>query len=113
MILFELPASLAAPLRELSRGHGATPFFTLLAAFQALLGRHAGQDRVTVGTPIAGRGRAEPLGSSSVPRLALACPGRPPRYDQDGFSLRSSQKSLYNCRQSEDNAGADTLEILP
>ncbi|MCP4654164.1 MAG: hypothetical protein GY856_01970, partial [bacterium] len=59
LIPFELPAPLAASIQELSREHGASPFFTLLAAFQALLGRYAGQDRVTVGTPVAGRGRAE------------------------------------------------------
>ncbi|HVG10832.1 MAG TPA: non-ribosomal peptide synthase/polyketide synthase, partial [Thermoanaerobaculia bacterium] len=42
-----------------SRRHGVTPFMTLLAAFQALLGRLAGQEDVLVGAPVANRGQAE------------------------------------------------------
>ncbi|MFI6321051.1 amino acid adenylation domain-containing protein [Nonomuraea sp. NPDC050556] len=37
----------------------ATPYMTLLAAFQVLLGRLSGQDDFAVGTPIAGRGLPE------------------------------------------------------
>ncbi|HVR98785.1 MAG TPA: amino acid adenylation domain-containing protein, partial [Thermoanaerobaculia bacterium] len=55
-----LPASLPAErVRELCRQAGATPFMVLLAAWPALLGRHAGQPEVLVGTPIAGRNRRE------------------------------------------------------
>ncbi|HVR96838.1 MAG TPA: amino acid adenylation domain-containing protein [Thermoanaerobaculia bacterium] len=43
----------------LARRERATPFMTWLAAFQALLGRHTGQDDLAVGTPIAGRTRVE------------------------------------------------------
>jgi amino acid adenylation domain-containing protein len=46
-------------LRELCRQEGATLFMLLLAAFQALLHRYAGQDVIVVGTPIAGRNRQE------------------------------------------------------
>ena len=46
-------------LRELSRSHGATLFMTLLAAFDVLLSRYSGQQDVVIGTPIAGRNRAE------------------------------------------------------
>ncbi|HEX8271926.1 MAG TPA: amino acid adenylation domain-containing protein, partial [Longimicrobiaceae bacterium] len=56
---FVLPAETAAALRELARGEGVTPFIALLAAFQALLGRWSGQDDISVGTPVAGRGRLE------------------------------------------------------
>jgi len=41
------------------RRHGATPFMALLAAWAVLLGRHAVQDDVLVGTPVAGRTRRE------------------------------------------------------
>ena len=57
-----LPPELAERLRRLARGEGATLFMTLLAAFQALLSRHAGQTDVVVGTPIAGRTRPETEG---------------------------------------------------
>ncbi|HEY0019307.1 MAG TPA: amino acid adenylation domain-containing protein [Longimicrobium sp.] len=56
---FHLPPELADALRELSRKEGATLFMTLLAAWQALLGRYAGQDDVVVGAPIAGRTHRE------------------------------------------------------
>ncbi|MCP4661266.1 MAG: hypothetical protein GY856_38165, partial [bacterium] len=38
---------------------GTTPFMTLLAAFQALLGIRSGQDDFAVGTAVAGRNLAE------------------------------------------------------
>ena len=46
-------------LAELTRSAGATPFMTLLAAFDVLLHRYTGQDDLVVGSPIAGRGRPE------------------------------------------------------
>ncbi|HEX9733019.1 MAG TPA: amino acid adenylation domain-containing protein [Thermoanaerobaculia bacterium] len=57
-----LPDALAAALRSLGREHGVTFFMTLVAALQALLHRHAGQDDVLVGTPIANRDRSETAG---------------------------------------------------
>jgi amino acid adenylation domain-containing protein len=59
---FRLAPGVARGLRELSRREGATLFMTLLAAWQSLLGRYAGQDDVVVGTPIAGRNRRETEG---------------------------------------------------
>ncbi|NUQ65792.1 MAG: amino acid adenylation domain-containing protein [Pirellulales bacterium] len=50
---------LTRSLLELSRSEGATLFMTLLAAFQALLARYGRQDQVCVGSPMAGRTRAE------------------------------------------------------
>ncbi|MDB4951688.1 MAG: non-ribosomal peptide synthetase [Gemmatimonadetes bacterium] len=54
-----LPRALTERLNALARAEGATLFMTLLAAFSALLGRYSGQDDVVVGSPIAGRNRAE------------------------------------------------------
>jgi len=56
---FEIPAGLAERLAAVGRAEGATPFMTLLAAFQVLLGTYSGQRDVVVGTPAAGRGRPE------------------------------------------------------
>ncbi|MBJ7310430.1 non-ribosomal peptide synthetase [Rugamonas sp. CCM 8940] len=56
---FLLPAELVEGLEQTARNENATLFMVLLAAFQCLLGRHAGQDDVVVGTPFANRGRAE------------------------------------------------------
>ncbi|MCU1267649.1 MAG: amino acid adenylation domain protein [Acidobacteria bacterium] len=54
-----LPAQLGSALSELSRREGVTLFMTLLAAFQTLLFRYSGQDDLVIGSPIAGRNRAE------------------------------------------------------
>jgi amino acid adenylation domain-containing protein len=55
----ELPADLSSAAHALSKRLGVTPFMLLLAAFQALLARYTGQNDIVVGTPIAGRTRAE------------------------------------------------------
>jgi amino acid adenylation domain-containing protein len=68
-----LPASLGEALKTLSQREGATLFMTLLAAFYILLWRYSGQADIVVGTPIAGRNRAElePLIGFFVNTLAL------------------------------------------
>lgn len=50
-----VPADVARRLRELGGGEGATPFITMLAAFELLLLRHSGQEDIVVGIPDAGR----------------------------------------------------------
>jgi natural product biosynthesis luciferase-like monooxygenase protein/amino acid adenylation domain-containing protein len=54
-----LPESLAEATRSCGRRGGATLFMVLLTAFQTLLARLSGQEELLVGTPVAGRGRAE------------------------------------------------------
>ncbi|HYU36097.1 MAG TPA: amino acid adenylation domain-containing protein [Thermoanaerobaculia bacterium] len=54
-----LSATLSREIRELCRRQGVTPFMALLAAWAVLLGRHAGQEDVLIGSPIAGRNRRE------------------------------------------------------
>ena len=56
---FVLPAELSEQLRRLSREEGVTLFMTLLAGFQSLLARYSRQSDIVVGSPIAGRNRAE------------------------------------------------------
>jgi amino acid adenylation domain-containing protein len=50
-----IPADLAAGLGALGAGRGATLFMTLLAGFQAQLGRYTGQEDFAVGAAVAGR----------------------------------------------------------
>jgi amino acid adenylation domain-containing protein len=52
----------AQRLQALALQERATPFIVLLAAWQALLGRLAGQDDVAVGSPVANRTRSETAG---------------------------------------------------
>jgi amino acid adenylation domain-containing protein len=56
---FAIDEAVTKGLRVLARDEGATLFMTLLAAFSVLLHRYTSQDRIIVGTPIAGRSRAE------------------------------------------------------
>ena len=56
---FTLSPALSKRLEDVGRRAGTTPFMTLLAAFQALLGRYSGQDDFAVGAPVANRGRPE------------------------------------------------------
>ncbi|MFB1485371.1 amino acid adenylation domain-containing protein, partial [Corallococcus sp. RDP092CA] len=61
-VAVKLSDSLSRSLKALCREEGVTPFMLLLAAWQVLLARHAGQDDLTVGSPVSGRGRAETEG---------------------------------------------------
>ncbi|HST58686.1 MAG TPA: condensation domain-containing protein, partial [Longimicrobium sp.] len=61
-VRFTLGRATSDALRALARAEGATLFMTLLAGWQALLSRYAGQADVVVGTPVAGRGRGETQG---------------------------------------------------
>ena len=54
-----LPDSLARAVPDFARRAGTTPFVVLLAAFQAVLHRHTGQEDVRVGVPVAHRERAD------------------------------------------------------
>lgn len=56
---FTINAELSYGLKELARAHGATPYTTLLTAFQILLSYHSGQDDILVGSPMVGRSRPE------------------------------------------------------
>jgi amino acid adenylation domain-containing protein len=54
-----LSKDLTQALKALSRKQGSSLFMTLLAGLQILLCRLSGQDDIAVGSPIAGRNRAE------------------------------------------------------
>jgi amino acid adenylation domain-containing protein len=57
-----LSTDVTAGIQGLARAAGATPFMLLLGAWAELLGRHARQDDVALGSPIAGRNRIETEG---------------------------------------------------
>ena len=60
---YAIPQTLVEQIKTFSRAEGVTLFMTLLAAFQTLMSRYAGQDDIVVGSPIAGRicAEVEPL----------------------------------------------------
>ncbi|MEW5929611.1 MAG: amino acid adenylation domain-containing protein, partial [Gemmatimonadota bacterium] len=96
---FTLSPGLSRGLRELSQRQGATLFMTVLAGWQALLGRWAGQDDVLVGTPVAGRSRRETEGLIGffVNLLALRTElGGDPAWDELLGRVRETSLGAYD-----------------
>ncbi|KAB1909599.1 non-ribosomal peptide synthetase [Micromonospora sp. AMSO1212t] len=56
---FQLDPAATEALSALTRDSGGTLFMTLLAAYQVLLARHAGQDDFAIGASVAGRSAPE------------------------------------------------------
>ncbi|GAX45366.1 amino acid adenylation [Tolypothrix sp. NIES-4075] len=56
---FKLDEKLTQQLTVLAKAHGTTLYMSVLAAFFLLLHRYTGQEDILVGTPTAGRSRAE------------------------------------------------------
>jgi non-ribosomal peptide synthetase component F len=56
---FKLNPEITQQLKVLAKAEGATLFMTLLAAFQVLLYRYTNQEDILVGSPTAGRSRAD------------------------------------------------------
>ncbi|WP_435113415.1 amino acid adenylation domain-containing protein, partial [Nocardiopsis synnemataformans] len=68
-----LPSELNERLKQLSSENRTTHFIAVLSAFAVLLSRHSGQDKVTIGIPVANRNRVEtePLIGFLVNTVAL------------------------------------------
>ncbi|WUP96012.1 amino acid adenylation domain-containing protein [Streptomyces sp. NBC_00247] len=58
-VYFTIPPEVAKELRTMAGRQGASLFMTLLSLFEIVLARYCRQDDIAVGTPIAGRNRAE------------------------------------------------------
>ncbi|WP_425537611.1 amino acid adenylation domain-containing protein [Myxococcus fulvus] len=58
-VSFRVEAETASRLVSLGQAKGATPFMVLLAGYLAFLRRYTGQEDLVVGTPTAGRSRAD------------------------------------------------------
>ncbi|MFG2441144.1 condensation domain-containing protein, partial [Streptomyces sp. NPDC048508] len=59
VVTFAVPSEVTERLREAAGRQGASLFMVLLSLFQIVLARYSRQDDIAVGTPIAGRNRAE------------------------------------------------------
>ncbi|MGW6706052.1 amino acid adenylation domain-containing protein [Streptomyces sp. NPDC054956] len=76
---FRWSAELSRRIGEVAQAHGASTYMVLMASFQALLGRHAGQRDFAVGSAVAGRLHRELEGVvgafvNMLPIRARLCP---------------------------------------
>ena len=97
-------AGTVTALRALAQRESCTPYMVLFTAFAVLLARHAGQDDLVIGTPVANRRQAEiePLVGFFVNTL-------PVRIDASG---RPSFRELLR-RAREVSLGAQAHQDLP
>ncbi|HEX6200235.1 MAG TPA: condensation domain-containing protein, partial [Thermoanaerobaculia bacterium] len=110
-----LPAAAAEALERVGREHGATPFMTLLAAFQVLLGRLTGADDLLVGTPVSGRDRSELEGVVGLFLDTVVVRGRldgDPAFGALLARTREEVLAAFACREApfEDLVGALVTE---
>ncbi len=72
---FEVPADAARALHALGASEGCTPFMTMLAAYEVLLGRYAGAHDFVVGVPLARRvlPELEPLIGNFLTTAPVRC----------------------------------------
>jgi amino acid adenylation domain-containing protein len=84
-IFFKLEQGLTQGVKSLAAARAATPYMTLLATFQALLYRYTAQEDILVGSPTAGRGRADLRGVVGYfvnPVVMRARPSASVRFDE-------------------------------
>ena len=122
MIPVVIPPGLSESVRALCRREGVTPYMTLLAAFELLLGRWSGQDDFAVGSPVANRTRpeTEPMLGYFVNILALAPTSRGIRAGVNSspgcamWRWRRSSTRRYRSRSSSPrSAPAETPAVRP
>ncbi|QHZ56608.1 tyrocidine non-ribosomal peptide synthetase TycB [Brevibacillus sp. NSP2.1] len=129
-ITLSMDQPLLDALRELAAKTNTTLFMVLLAAYNVLLAKYAGQDDIIVGTPISGRSRAElaPVVGMFVNTLAIR--NRPTAdktfgqflqevkqnaldaYDHQDYPLESLVEKLGIPRDPGRNPLFDTMFIL-
>ncbi|HKH46874.1 MAG TPA: amino acid adenylation domain-containing protein [Thermoanaerobaculia bacterium] len=95
-----LTAARADAVRDLCRREGMTPFMVLLAALAVLLGRHAGQEDVLVGSPIAGRTRREIEDLIGLFVNTLVLRSRMEGSDREGNGINSFRELLASVRST-------------
>ncbi|HMB53139.1 MAG TPA: amino acid adenylation domain-containing protein, partial [Thermoanaerobaculia bacterium] len=99
---FRLPAAVAEAAHGFARGAAASPFMVFLAAFEAVIARWAGQRRFAVGTPVAGRDRAEIEGLIGFFVNTLALPADlsgDPSFTDLVASVRATALAAYDRQQ--------------
>jgi len=94
----DLPADVAAAVREFCRSEGLTPFMALLAAFEVLLSRYAGQEDFAIGSPVANRihPQTEPLVGYFINMVVLrADTGGDPSFRELARRVRQTALDAY------------------
>jgi amino acid adenylation domain-containing protein len=107
-----LPNSLVDQLKSMARAEGATLFMVLLASLMVLLQHYSGQDDISVGVPIAGRGHpdVENLIGFFVNMLVIreGISGDSPYYT----FLKNVRKTCLNAYEHQDLPFERLVELL-
>ncbi|MCP4152357.1 MAG: AMP-binding protein, partial [bacterium] len=111
-LVFKIDEPLIAQLKELTENHGTTLYITLLALFNILLSRYAGQEDIIVGSPTAGRRHTdlENIIGMFVNTLAMRNTPQPGKTFID-FLTEVKQNSL-DAFENQDYQFDDLLEHL-
>jgi amino acid adenylation domain-containing protein len=95
---FSIPPETVRAARAFSRGHGATLYMTLMAAFQALMHRYSGQEDFCLGGGVANRSwrETEPMIGMLVNTIALrARPSRAADFRALVAQVRDTAREAY------------------
>ncbi len=110
--LLAVPAPLAQALRQRARAHGTTLFCVLLAAFHAVLFRHAGHAVQRVGVPVAGRNRPETADVAGVFINTVVMQARPAPQMPLSALLAQVHATALEAREHEDLPFEHVAQVL-
>ncbi|WP_046060479.1 non-ribosomal peptide synthetase [Paracidovorax citrulli] len=110
--LLAVPAPLAQALRQRARAHGTTLFCVLLAAFHAVLFRHAGHAVQRVGVPVAGRNRPETADMAGVFINTVVMQARPAPQMPLSALLAQVHATALEAREHEDLPFEHVAQVL-
>ncbi|MEU4745235.1 amino acid adenylation domain-containing protein, partial [Actinosynnema sp. NPDC023658] len=114
LVAFDVPPALAERVTALGRRHGATPFMAFLACYAILLARYSGQDDIAIGTPVAGRDRAETadLVGFFLNNVVLRCDlGDDPTFGQALDRVRDVARSAFAHQSVPFDRVVDALDV--
>ncbi len=107
-----LDAALTSGLKRFSREHGVSLYTTLLAAFQVLLHRYTGQEKIWVGSPLPGRNQAGFTGMVGYLANSVVLPADlagNPTFTQ---FLAQIQQTIHEAQEHQDYPFATLVEAL-
>ena len=111
-ISFSLSENTSQTLDELAGRMQATPFMVLMAAYGALLQRYCGQESFAIGSPVAGRDRAELEDIVGFFVNTVAVPMTPDPTQSFTTLLEQTKNQILDCFEHQDLPFEQIVEEL-